>query len=1212
MDELRSVAEDAITAKDEVAELTGPESGVTRLLEEVTSARAGLERAEKRATTLGESVSRLEVLEQRADKIGKVQESLEGTVASSSKEADRTISELTKKVNELRSVAEDAITAKDEVAELTGPESGVTRLLEEVTSARAGLERAEKRATALGESVSRLEVLGQRADKIGKVQESLEGTVASSSKNADRTIRELTTKVDELRSVAEDAITAKDEVAELTGPESGVTRLLEQVTSARADLERAEKRATVLGESVSRLEVLGQRADKIGKVQESLEGAVASSSKNADRTIRELTKKVDELRSVAEDAITAKDEVAELTGPESGVTRLLEEVTSARADLLGPKGSFTKIRADMDELMADVGRLEGRADTFGQVEERIVRVSEQAGELEEGQKLVARFFESVSEQVVQTEKEAGRTIRELTTKVDELRTVAEDAITAKDEVAELTGPESGVTRLLEEVTSARADLVRAEKRATTLGESVSRLEVLEQRADKIGKVQESLEGTVERSASAAVRVEERIGEIQAHLLAVSTTEKLITDLMGPKGSFTKIRTDMDELMADVGRLEGRADTLGQVEERIVGVSEQAHGLEQDQKSMARSFESVSKRLVETDARVSELDDVVQSAGLVKQELEDFIGPDGAIAKVREQVEEAHEQSLTYGEEVARIREDQAGVRAAQESVSLEYRELRSNLESLDEGVDKANANVARVEKAKLDLTKAEELGARTERQLNALQALSDHILQKTGSVERQREALDRTEAQARALTDLHWELEAKLKEARSQIKDLKKVHSSVDDLRDMNAKVAERTGELRAEQAEVVRESKTLRAGLAGLQEQMRRTTKRFELEQSTLEADGQRVIALRADVTDLENRLHELEESGPSVSEASRKVDEMSARLTSLSGELGRIGEQVELVEGMREGMSEAQRMAVDVAASLLNLEARQSDVQDSMNDLQTLRGTGEEVAGALESLRATRSEIERLEMEQSETGAWLAGIHESMQELRTKVAQLDDLTANIDHMRENADRVMAAASDLDERRESFDELDVRMSELRQIGTHLDERTKNLLSGLVDADNRFKAVARNADKADDARVMVEGIMGEVEEAERRMAELGKGVDSTAERSEDLTLLSKRADRVMTDIQRGEKALSKAVKQLESLSALRKEAAEAVPIPGGSDPSIEGGSRHRRGAVRQDWAAGRPAGGQGRQPPLCRKADHTVRGEARTARRGGAGAPTVD
>ena len=424
------------------------------------------------------------------------------------------------------------------MAGLTGPESGVTR-----GSNAADLEI--KRATTLGESVSRLEVLGQRADKIGKVQESLEGAVESSSKNADRTIRELTKKVDELRTVAEDAITAKDEVAGLTGPESGVTRLLEEVTRARADLERAEKRATTLGESVSRFEVLGQRADKIGKVQESLEGAVESSSKNADRTIRELTKKVDELRTVAEDAITAKDEVAELTGPESGVTRLLEEVTRARADLLGPKGSFTKIRADMDELMADVGRLEGRADTFGQVEERIVRVSEQAGELEQSQKLMARFFESVSEQVVQTEKEADRTIRELTKKVDELRTVAEDAITAKDEVAGLTGPESGVTRLLEEVTRARADLERAPRSAaTTLGGSVSRLEVLGQRADKIGKVQESLEGAVESSSKNADRtireLTKKVDELRTVAEDAITAKDEVAELTGPESGVTRL------------------------------------------------------------------------------------------------------------------------------------------------------------------------------------------------------------------------------------------------------------------------------------------------------------------------------------------------------------------------------------------------------------------------------------------------------------------------------------------------------------------------------------------------------------------------------------------------------------------------------------------------------------------------------------------------
>ena len=375
---------------------------------------------------------------------------------------------------------------------------------------------------------------------------------------------------------------------------------------------------------------------------------------------------------------------------------------------------------------------------------------------------------------------------------------------------------------------------------------------------------------------------------------------------------------------------------------------------------------------------------------------------------------------------------------------------------------------------------------------------------------------------------------------------MKKVHSNVENLRDLNAKVAERTDELRAGQALVERDSKTLRAALAGLQEQMRRSTKRFELEQSTLEADGQRAIALRSDVTDLENRFRELEEAGQLVNEASRKVDEMSARTTSLSGELGRLSEQVELVEGMREGMSEARRTAVDVAASLSRIEARQSDVQDAVNDLRTLRSAQEEVAGAMETLRASRSEIERVQTGQAETGEWLAETHETVRELRASVPQLDDLTANVDHMREIADRVLATASDLDERRESFEELEVRMSELRQIGTQLDERTTNLLSGLADADQRFKAVARNADKADAVRITVEAVMAAVQQAERRMAELDEGVDSAVERSEALKVLSKRANSVMADIRQREQALSKAAEQLEGVTTLRKEAAGVV------------------------------------------------------------------
>ena len=286
-----------------------------------------------------------------------------------------------------------------------------------------------------------------------------------------------------------------------------------------------------------------------------------------------------------------------------------------------------------------------------------------------------------------------------------LRELLKRSETASKEIGGLAAPLEAMRFTAESLNSQMSVL---QERATSLGGSVSRFELLEQREGELGKSQERLMETVERSVTGADRLEDRMGKLQSQMEAVSSAERLITDLLGPKGP---------------------------------------------------------------------------------------------LAAIRAKVEEAREESVGYGKEVSKLREDQAVVRAAQEGVVASYEDLRSKMESLDSGVDKANASVARVDKAMVDLTKAEELGARTERQLNALKTLSDHMSGKIASVERQREAMDRTEAQARALTDLHWELEAKLKEARSQIKEVKSVHSNVENLREMNSKVAERSEELRAEQA---------------------------------------------------------------------------------------------------------------------------------------------------------------------------------------------------------------------------------------------------------------------------------------------------------------------------------------------------------------------------------------------------------------------------
>ena len=247
-------------------------------------------------------------------------------------------------------------------------------------------------------------------------------------------------------------------------------------------------------------------------------------------------------------------------------------------------------------------------------------------------------------------------------------------------------------------------------RATTLGDSVARLEVLEQRGEEIGRSQEALIETAERSSNAADRIENRIAKIHAQLENVSSSEKMITNLLEPNGGLTRVRAEIDQLMADVGRLEARSTDFAQMETRMDTIGGRAGDLEEDQKALARSIDSVSKRLVEADQRVAEVGEGFQSVALIRKEIEELSGPSGPLSSVRAQVERAHQESVSYGSEVDQLREDQGVVRAAQERVMSKYEDLRAKLESLDAGADKANASAARVDKAVVDLQRPRNSG----------------------------------------------------------------------------------------------------------------------------------------------------------------------------------------------------------------------------------------------------------------------------------------------------------------------------------------------------------------------------------------------------------------------------------------------------------------------------------------------------------------------
>ena len=842
---------------------------------------------------------------------------------------------------------------------------------------------------------------------------------------------------------------------------------------------------------------------------------------------------------------------------------LLMRSENAQQILQDVSGPLAAVQTSVEAMSQQITQLQERVDTFVDISAQVDSVEERAKTLAESQ--------SKSDTTL---NDASRRVSDLKMQVRGIRSMVDEIVTARDDLTEMAGPYGTVATLLKRVNVLREELQQMQDRGTGLKESFAQLDVVEKQIEEIAESQNELAGSLEQSSSSADKLEGQVTSLHSQVDAVADARTAMAELLGPKGDLSAVRDDLGKLKEELSRIEGRTLDLGQLEGRVAAIAEQADAVAENQRKALDAIQSASKEVKDLDANVSDLREGVESVSVARQEIAELSGPKGALSKLRTQVEEARAQFLDYSQDVARIREDQADTRSSQEELISRYKEIRTRMDAVDKGVEYATSRVASVENTMQDLTKADELAGRTERQLSALRGLSDHVSQRTAALERQREGIDRTEAQARALTDLHWELESKLKEARAQVKEVRKVNTSVEELRALNAKVTEQSDEIRAGQANIRREDQELRSMLAGLREEVRSSTQSFELGRASLEAIDQRIGDLRTGVTEFENRFRALDDASQRVSEATRRSDRVSAGLTSLSSQLDQLAEQVEVVTGMRDGMARAEASAVEAANRLERIEARQSEVQDAIRDLTTLRGSREEVVNAMERLRATRAEIERMQAGQLETGTWLATTQESVRELRQRITQLDDLSANVGHMRQNADRVLAAASHLEAREPSLTELDNRMSELRDIGTQLDERTSNLLVSLADADRRFEAVSVQAEAADKVRAVIEEVTTAVRKAEDHMAELDEGVDAAVERSEYITALSERVDRVAADISQRQQALDKATEHLDRVATLRQETATALQA---LEDQLRSVTEHLVAAEEQSEKVGRRA-----------------------------------
>ncbi|MBI4419381.1 MAG: hypothetical protein HY560_01030 [Gemmatimonadetes bacterium] len=668
---------------------------------------------------------------------------------------------------------------------------------------------------------------------------------------------------------------------------------------------------------------------------------------------------------------------------------------------------------------------------------------------------------------------------------------------------------------------------------------------------------------------------EQLPEELQRLIAEATDERSkISSLLGrTRGSMEKVEkldaplqatlSRMDEMAAKVTQLEERTGQLQALAGRIEELGQRTAAAGQAQATAQAQVAKLATDMGDLQALASGLRESVSAAMQLKTELGGVMAPGGPVADIRGKVEQLREQFLTYAHDVTQARDQQDALRRAQEEALARATQARDEGARVRAQVDEAGALIAKWDATLANLAKVQQLAPRAEQDVQALNALADHVAHKTRILEKQREVVDRAAAQAARLDDLVWDLDARLKKLQQDSKSIKKTQDALEDLQDLVRRVEARTAEVRTAQQTAEKDSAVQATRMAGIRDEIKSSLDRFDIEKRGLDAVNQRIADLRMGLADFERRFHELQGTGQAISQAQARADELSARLATIASDVMRVSEQGERARNMEIVLERSDAATQRLAQRVETLQASYPDLQQLARDVGDLKSARETVLDALDRVRAARAELERTQAAQVETRTFLSHVDATVASLRQKFAGVEERTAAVERVGQLADAALSSQRELESRREFVDQLERRVAQLGALSNDLEQRARALeerrtgfadlesradgLRGrLDDADRRFESVGNRAAEAAQVETRVTQVAAQAQAAEERVAGLARGVEDAAAREARVEELAARIDRTGRELEQRERALQQSSEHLERAATLRQSAMEAA------------------------------------------------------------------
>ena len=508
---------------------------------------------------------------------------------------------------------------------------------------------------------------------------------------------------------------------------------------------------------------------------------------------------------------------------------------------------------------------------------------------------------------------------------------------------------------------------------------------------------------------------------------------------------------------------------------------------------------------------------------------------GSLDAVAKRIEELERRARGLVDVEQRAEALDQNINLAQARLADDYENIRATSREAREDAAVASAAVKDIENKMGRFSQLQELSQAAEGKLAALNALAEHITQKTKVLTGQKHVVDRAAVEANRVDELVWNMGVQIDKLNEGVKHAAQGEEAAARLESLTEDLHERLGAATRARDGFMQDSERMERDGRALAETVRNNVEKLALEKTEFEALSERLYSMREAVQDSEQRMEALGQQAAHLGGLPTRLDEFANVLETLTEQAHELSGKQASLDTLRDRLSDIEDLSARAEAQYESLTQSRADVEAVRAEIHGFQGAYAEVAQLRDRLGADRAALEGFVDR-------LASFRVHAPELDRTIDAILQKMPLVEQGARHAERIGQIAEDLDAQVSTVTE---RLEVLGVVQGRLD----TLHAVATDVENKLATQLSRRTELDTLQAQCDSVTTQMLDTQQKIGSVATRQGKILRMETRLTIMQDRLDKTAKEVkavQRDEAALAEQEARLTELAEVsRSLAAEA-------------------------------------------------------------------